>query len=709
MMYDGNRKRGACRMADAKTYERLFEPMQIRGVKLKNRLVKTPQDMNFADFVDGTVTQESVDFYWALAKGGVGGIIVEQTIVDELGYREGSLAVFHDKFIPGLARIAEAAHKHDCPIVLQINHLGPNAYFPPNGKHLDFEARVPSALTEQEMHKLFLGLPWKVRPLTVQEIKDIIVRYADAAVRAKKAEFDGIELHGDHYYLINSFLSRVYNHRDDEYGWNSLEDRARFVCEIMRLSRERVGEDFILGMKLKGAEFGDPLGTTVEEAQEFAKMIEAAGADYFNVTADGYNDYWRIATAEQVFYPEPPKPLLKELQAMTVAPGWAVAPLSEAIKKVVSVPVSAVGRLDAELGEKILEAGQADFILMGRRLLADPDYPNKIAAAREDDIRPCTACITCETRMAEYEGVACMVNASIGRGCESSFEPAVTPKNAVVVGGGPAGMEAARVMAMRGHSVTLFEKESRLGGLVNMAALVKGTEIFDFTDLVKYFEGQLKKLGVKVKLGEEFSPELADRLKPDVVVLATGGLPDTPDIPGIDGKNVLSGADLRERAKLALKLLGPKRLSQLTKMWLPVGKKVAVIGGGIQGCETAEFLAKRGRKVTIAEATDQVGMEIPMLQRILLLPWFAKKGVDVLTEVKYEEVTDKGLVVTDKDGRKRTIEAGTVLITIPLKPNSALYQSLLGKAPEVHAVGDCKEPHLIMDAIAAGFTAGRSV
>ncbi len=696
-------------MADVKGFEKLFEPMQIRGVKFRNRLVKTPQDMNFADFTDGTVTQDSVDFYGALAKGGVGGIIVEQTIVDEEGYREGSLAIFHDRFIPGLARIADAAHKHGCPIILQINHLGPNAYFPPNGQHLDYEAHVPSALSEEEMQKLFLGLPWKVRALTVPEIKDIIVRYADAAVRAKAAGFDGIELHGDHYYLINSFLSRVYNHREDEYGWNSLEDRCRFVCEIMRLCRERVGDDFILGMKLKGAEFGDPLGTTMQEAQEFAKMIEAAGADYFNVTADGYNDYWRIATAEQVFYPEPPKPMLKELQTMTVAPGWAVAPLSEAIKKVVSVPVSAVGRLDAEIGEEILEAGKADFILMGRRLLADPDYPNKVASGKADDIRPCTACITCETRMAEYDGLACMVNASIGRGCESEFAPAAQRKNVVVVGGGPAGMEAARVSAMRGHAVTLYEKESRLGGLVNMAALVKGTEIFDFTDLVRWFEDQLTKLGVKLELGKEFSPELADKVKPDVIMLAVGGVPSTIDIPGIDGKNVLSGAELRERAKLALKLLGPKRLGRVTKMWLPVGKKVAVIGGGIQGCETAEFLVKRGRKVVIAEQTDQVGMEIPMLQRILLLPWFAKKGVEVLTEVRYEAVTDQGLVVTNKDGSRRTIEADTVLVTLPLKPDTSLADALKGKAPEIHAIGDCNEPHLIMDAIAAGFVAGRAV
>ncbi len=518
---------------------RVFEPMEIRSKRFRNRIVKTPQDMNFADFEDGTITQNSIDFYGSLAAGGVGGIIVEQSIVDREGWREGTIGVFDDGCIPGLTRLAQVVHERGCPIILQINHLGPNAFFPPNGKHSDYQARVPSALNEDEMRRLFLGFSWKVKPLTVPEIQAIVVRYADAAERAKKAGFDGIELHGDHYYLINSFLSRMYNHREDEYGRSTLEDRARFVVEVMKSCRERVGGDFICGMKLKGAEYGDPFGTTVAEAQEFARLIERAGADYFNVTADGYNEYWRVATAEQLLFPEPPSPLLQEFRN-TAQPGSWVAPLGAAIKQVVSVPVGVVGRLDAELGEKILEAGQADFLIMGRRLLADQQYPVKMAQGRKAEVRPCTACMTCETRMVEYEGLACQVNAAIGRGGESEFAPALTAKKVAVVGGGPAGMEAARVMALRGHDVTLYEKEAYLGGLLSLAALVKGTDIFNLRDLVDYFVGRLEDLGVKLRLGEEFTPATAALTRPDAILVAAGGLPGLIEIPGIDGPNVMS-------------------------------------------------------------------------------------------------------------------------------------------------------------------------
>ncbi len=341
---------------------------------------------------------------------------------------------------------------------------------------------------------LFHGLDsWPLRALTVSEIKEIVVQYADAAERAKKAGFDGVELHGDHYYLINSFLSRMWNRRDDEYGAGSLENRCRFALEVITACRERVGEDYLLGIKLNGAEYGVPEGTTSEECQQFARWLEAAGCDYFNVAADGYADYGRIAIAEQLFYPEPPRHMIKELASIDFKQGMNVH-VAAAVKKAVSVPVIAVGKLDAPLGEKFISEGKVDAVAIGRRLIADPEYPNKALEGREDDVRPCTSCITCESLavLSLTDGVRCQVNASLGRGADGErFIPAESPKRVAVVGGGPAGMEAARVMALRGHDVTLYEREAYLGGLVNMAALVKGTEIFDLPGLVEYQKGQI--------------------------------------------------------------------------------------------------------------------------------------------------------------------------------------------------------------------------
>jgi 2,4-dienoyl-CoA reductase (NADPH2) len=311
--------------------------------------------------------------------------------------------------------------------------------------------------------------------------------------------------------------------------------------------------------------------------------------------------------------------------------------------------------------------------------------------------------------MVEYEGVRCSVNASIGRGSDNErFTPAEIKKKVMVVGGGPAGMEAARVMALRGHNVTLYDKEAYLGGAMNMAAMVKGS-IFQLPDFIKYFRAQMDKVGVTVQLGEEYTVALNDRIKPDAVVVAIGGAPVNPDIPGIDRKNVMTSAELRKQARLALRVSGPDILGKLTKMWLPVGKSVVIVGGSIQGCETAEFLLKRDRQVTIVEAGDKLGEGVPLLQWELLHPWLVKKGAKMYTGVKYREVTDEGLVVEDKGGNKQLLQGDTVLVALPLAPESGLYDALQGKAPEVYRIGDCSEPGLIIDAVAAGFELGRSI
>ena len=287
--------------------------------------------------------------------------------------------------------------------------------------------------------------------------------------------------------------------------------------------------------------------------------------------------------------------------------------------------------------------------------------------------------------------------------------PSATPKKVVVVGGGPAGMEAARVMKLRGHEVTLYEKAPSLGGLLHLAAMVKGVELFALPELVRYFERELERLAVTVKLGQEYTPELNDKVRPDVVVVAAGGLTYSPKLPGMDRDNVLTTTELHRRVKMPLRLLGPQLMEALTKIQLPLGKKVVVIGGAVYGCEVAEFLIKRGRRVTIVEETDRVAMEIPLFQRILLLPWLREKGTEILTEVNYEEITRAGLIVTDKKGSKRTLEADHIIVAVPPKANPRLYDALKDKRQEVYMIGDCKGPGLTMNAIADGYKIGCSV
>jgi 2,4-dienoyl-CoA reductase (NADPH2) len=386
-----------------------------------------------------------------------------------------------------------------------------------------------------------------------------------------------------------------------------------------------------------------------------------------------------------------------------------LVPLATAIKQKVKVPVACAGRLNPEIGEEILRQGRLDFIGMTRGLLADPELPNKVAAGRLEDIVPCPGCGYCSHSRRGDSPLRCRVNPAVGREEEYEIRPAEKKKKVLIAGSGPAGVEAARVAALRGHEVTVYEKEHALGGLLPLAALVKDFELQELVNMIRYFETQLSKLGVIISSGKEVNSSVIQKMNPDVVILATGGVSDIPKIPGIDHRKVIDSAKLHAKLKTALRFFGPKTLGKLTKIWMPIGKRVVIIGGAIQGCQLAAFLVKRGRKVTLVDTSETLGEGLPYENPVRLFKWLNEKGMTMLAGVKYERITDEGLVVTTKEGERKTLEADSIITSLPLLPDAGLLSSLEDKVPEIYHIGDCRESGLMHDAIADGSRIARKI
>ena len=636
-------------------YPRLSEPITIGAMRVNNRIVVPAMGTGFVT-PDGLITQQALDYYEARAKGGAGMIIVECACVDFPRGIHASrrLVIDNDATLPGLAALSSVIKQHGSRAIIQLNHAGRMGKSRLNG--IQPVAPSPIAAPQGEMP----------RELGIDEISRIVTLFAQAAARAKMAGFDGVEVHAAHGYLLASFCSPCSNKRQDRYG-GSVENRARMLVEVLAAVRGAVGDEYPVLCRINGQEFGAEDGLTLQDSQTIARMANGL-VDAFNVSVRGYG------ASSLVTYPDEP---------------GAMLPLAAEIKKAVTVPVIAVGRLTPDVGENAIIEGQTDLIALGRQSIADPEVPNKILSGRLDDIRPCIACFYCTDVGVRLDShILCQVNASIGKEKECAIRPAKVVRKIAVIGGGPAGLEASRVLALRGHNVVLFEKEAHLGGLVAVGAIPPHKQ--RLKPLISYFETQLKKLNVDMRLGVEAKLDQIVNLKADAVVLSTGSLASIPSIPGIDGKNVFTAIDI---------LAGKYQ----------AGNTVVVIGGGSTGCETAEFLLASGRKVTVVEMQGGLALDVGANDRLRLLNRITALPIAFHTNARCSEIKADGIVVSDKDDAGRFIAADTVVVALGVRPNNALFEELHAMGIETHMAGDCWHPGMIARAISDGSRLGNTL
>jgi NADPH-dependent 2,4-dienoyl-CoA reductase/sulfur reductase-like enzyme len=510
--------------------------------------------------------------------------------------------------------------------------------------------------------------------MTKDEIKEIVGAFAWTAAAVKKADVDGVELHGAHGYLFNQFMSPLSNRRTDEYG-GSLENRMRFTLEVIDAVRAAVGDDFVVGIRFNGDEFM-PGGYTLDDMKVMAKMMADTGKlDYLNVST-GY-----LLTIAPMYFP----------------PGHSVY-LAAAIKEVVDLPVCCIGRInDPVMAEKILQENQADLVAMNRATICDPELPRKAREGRIDEIRKCMACSEgCWQRVSDRhpQGVTCAYNPTVGKETIPGWLeliPAATKKKVMVIGGGPAGLETARVAAARGHQVSLWEKADDLGGLTLVAAKAPGRG--DIGELARYYRYQMKLLGVDVHLNSEATVETVEKEKPDVVVVATGSLPRVPyDIDGVDQDNVVDVRDvLTEKVQVGQNVL------------------VADYQLHIQGMSVADFLAEKGKKVEIITPGQTPGDEMEGITKMALLQRLYLKGVKITPSTRLRKISGKSVTVANifTDEERVIDNIDTVVLAAGGIENNALFYELKGKVNELYAVGDCKGVRKILWATNDGATIGR--
>ena len=638
----------------------LFSPITINNRQLKNRCIVPAMVMNLCE-EDGSCTERFAAYHEAKAKGGFAMIITEDFAITNVAGKGHQYigGLWKDEHIPGFKEYTDRLHKWGALSIVQLHHPGRQVGV--------IDADTPWAPS---------AIPCPFSPemmpheMTAAEIRLVVKQFGQAAARAKAAGFDGCELHGAHGYLIEEFMSPYSNKRTDEYG-GDLCNRMRFALEIIREVREQTGPDFIIGYKLSSDEWVSG-GLTIEDTKAYVPFLEEAGVNYFGVSVGVYR------SGDQI------------IPSMYTEHGW-IANNAKEVKSVVSGPVYAIGRInDTRVANAIIKSGKADMVAMGRQSIADPETPNKAAAGCFADIRTCVGCLHgCDANVNLEQSGTCELNPIIGHESEAEYQTVMTdsPKNVLVIGAGPAGLEAAIGAAKRGHRVSVYDKDRWAGGKYRLASVppCKG----ELGAFIVWQMHELKKLNVPVILNTVVTKELVDSVKPDVIIAATGTTPVVPrKIPGWDKDIVVLGTDV---------LSGKAN----------TGHNVVVIGGGHAGAETANHIASYMKNVTIVELQEDIAMDEVDTPRNALLADLEKNKVRVCASTSVSEIKDHSVVVSGKFNEE--IECDTVVISIGHTPNTALADELIQAGYDVRIIGDAVKVGLVGPAVRAGYLTARQI
>jgi len=641
------------------SYNKILESGFIGNMELRNRVIMEPMVTNYAG-MNGEVIERMVEYYRARAKGGCGMVVVESTEtdteVDESRVLPGCLILNSQDHVRGMATLTEAIHSFDCKAAIQLSlGGGRQCKYIPKGKKPKSSSSEPCGLTPDIVPEA----------LTIKEIQLLVEQHSRAAHYSKMSGFDCIEFHAGHGYLLAQFLSPFMNKRNDDYGGN-FKKRMRIMLEMIEGVQGSVGKDFPLIIRFSVDECVNG-GRTVDESMEIAKILEAMGVHAIDVTSGCYESaFMCIPTMHQ------PKALFLKL--------------AKAIRSVVNIPLILPGRLgDPEVAEKVLNEGIVDFIGLGRPLIADPEWVNKVKSGRSSEIRRCVSCNCCFDQIVNDKYLHCALNAQAGREVEfkSGYGKTEKKKKVLIVGSGPAGMEAAYACGIRGHDVTICEKETELGGgQLKMASISPGKS--DINNISRYYNNILNSLdNVDIRLNTWVDKDYILNEKPDSLIIATGAIAYVPNIKGINKSIVKNGFDL-----LAGKV--------------SVRNRIIVIGGGLIGCDITVWLDSIGKDVVQTTRQNSVGHDIEWLHMMYILEHYRTKHIKTVMNITYREIKDNGLLL-DNGGREMFLEADDIVLATGTRSDNKLYDEIKDLVPDSYLIGDAKKPRTMLWGIYEAF------